>query len=113
MNETSQSLSAFSKNAADLLAPIQLAVGVSGGVEAAIHKVESANGRHLQHNNVNCKMATFAEQCGHRVEKEPSGFLDPATNKRPDRFIILNGGGQMITTCKASTFLPPNTSAKT
>ena len=71
-------------------------------------KKESSNGRRVQHDHVNNTFATFARLCGHAVQMEPSGFLDPETQKRPDGFIRLNDGGNMLYDVRGFDSLAPS-----
>ena len=69
--------------------------------------------RRIQHNSVNAKLTTFAEQCGQHMEKEPSGFLDQTPSKRFDELIIQNGDGQMIYNVRGSDLLASTYICKT
>jgi hypothetical protein len=81
-------------------------------LEDPFHRIhctsESANGRRVQHNQVNTKFANFVDKCGHNIEKEPGVFLDPTTKRRPDGFIRLNDGGNMIYDVRGFDSLAPS-----
>jgi hypothetical protein len=81
-------------------------------IDVPFHRIhcvhESALGRRVQHNIVNKTFATFARLCGHAVETEPDCFAEPLTRKRPDGFIRLNDGGNMIYDVRGFDSLAPS-----